>query len=431
MRKLNHHSTITAGVAALTVVLVAACSTATGGSGDTDTTAASSTDESVPTGASENEYVIGVWGPTETVQGEGIVQGATLAADELNEDAGIAGMEVRIISEDSEGNPDGAVTVVQRLLSSDIDAMVGGFLTGEVLAIVDAVADAQIPYINPGASSMSIQQHVADDYERYKYLFRIGVNVQHLAEESCHYLESVGIDYGATHVGIIYDDRQWTEELRPFLLDCIEGLGLPVSLSGYDPSATDFSANFFELTGEGADWLIALSAASEGIIVTQQWGELEVQAPLTGFIAEAQEAGFLDATNGAGAYAGPFWQAAVPGVEITSETTAFLEAYQERFGESPIYNSFGAYEGVHMLAEAVETAGTTDADAVVEALENLDFEGVYGQVQFNDTHERHHPDAARPLGVQLMPDGERLILTGPEGIETTEFQSPPWIEGGE
>lgn len=421
MRSVRRWHGFRVWVAALTALAVSACGSATGGVSDTSDMSG----ESTP--SSGSEFVIGVWGPTETVQGEGIVQGATLAAEELNAAGGIDGQQVRIISEDSEGNPDGAVTVVQRLLDSDIDAMVGGFLTGEVLAIVDLVADAQIPYVNPGASSMSIQQKVADDYDRYKYLFRIGVNVQHLAEEACHYLETVGVDYGATHVGIIYDDRQWTEELRPFLMECIEALDLDVSLSGYDAAATDFSANYFDLIGKGSDWLVALSAASEGIILTQQWGELEIPAPLTGFIAEAQEFGFLDATNGAGGYAGPFWQAAVPGVDITSKTKAFLEAYEEKFGESPIYNSYGAYEGVHVIAQAVADTGSSDADAVVAALEEIDFEGVYGPVRFNETHERHHSDAPRPLGVQLMPDGERRILTGPEGIETVEYTTPPWI----
>lgn len=405
----------TAAVSGL--LLLAGC-----GQGDT------SSDGDATPSVDSDAYAVGVWGPMDWLQGQGIAQGASLAAKELNEQGGIGGREIQVLTEDSEGDPEGAATVVRRLLERDVDALIGGYLTGEVLAVVDVISDAQTPYINPGASSMSIQAHVAEDYPRYKYLFRIGVNVEHIADEACRYLEEVGLDYGATHVGIIYDDLQWTEELRPFLLECIDDFGLDVSQSGYDRAATDFSANFFDVMNQGADWLVVLSAAPEGIIIGQQWGELQIPAPLTGFLAEAQEEGFLEATNGAGAHVGPIWQGAVEGVDVTPLTDDFLRSYTEEYGEAPIYNAFAAYEGMYALAAAVDDAGTTEADPVVEALEGIDIDGVYGRITFNETHERHYEGADPPLGIQLTPDGERNVITGPRGVETTEFVPPPWID---
>ena len=51
----------------------------------------------------------------------------------------------------------------------------------------------------------------------------------------------------------------------------------------------------------------------------------------------------------------------------------FLEAYIAKYGETPASdNAFRAYDGVKMIAFAMETAGTTDGPAVRDAYNSID-----------------------------------------------------------
>ncbi len=66
-----------------------------------------------------------------------------------------------------------------------------------------------------------------------------------------------------------------------------------------------------------------------------------------------------------------------PGVQ------AFLERFRSRFGEDATPSggeAMGAYTGIHLYAQAVETAGTTEPSAVARALIGQSFDGPTGTV---------------------------------------------------
>jgi branched-chain amino acid transport system substrate-binding protein len=67
----------------------------------------------------------------------------------------------------------------------------------------------------------------------------------------------------------------------------------------------------------------------------------------------------------------------------------FHRAYQTRFGRD-IQAGHGpapAYESVYVLAEAIEKAGSLNADAIVTALESTDRSGVMGRLRFHRGHQ--------------------------------------------
>jgi branched-chain amino acid transport system substrate-binding protein len=74
---------------------------------------------------------------------------------------------------------------------------------------------------------------------------------------------------------------------------------------------------------------------------------------------------------------------------------AFYDAFKKKY-KAALQSGHGpapAYESVYVLKEAIERAGTIEADAVVKALEQTDRAGVMGRVKF-DSHQavwRHDP----------------------------------------
>ena len=71
-----------------------------------------------------------------------------------------------------------------------------------------------------------------------------------------------------------------------------------------------------------------------------------------------------------------------PGVAVTPKTLPFIEAYTKRFGASPSYAGYSTFDEVHIIADAVKRAGSTDPDKIVAAMEKTDYVGVMGRVKF-------------------------------------------------
>jgi urea transport system substrate-binding protein len=72
-----------------------------------------------------------------------------------------------------------------------------------------------------------------------------------------------------------------------------------------------------------------------------------------------------------------------PGVE------PFLDAYQEEFGAGEIPSGgegVGAYNAVYLYKMAVEKAGSTDPQAVADAMVGLSYEGPTGPVTVEPSH---------------------------------------------
>ena len=59
-----------------------------------------------------------------------------------------------------------------------------------------------------------------------------------------------------------------------------------------------------------------------------------------------------------------FYDAAQPATEMTSE---FLDAYRAKYGKEPAAPTVMAYDAYLTMRNAIETAGTTDAEAVRDA----------------------------------------------------------------
>jgi branched-chain amino acid transport system substrate-binding protein len=77
-----------------------------------------------------------------------------------------------------------------------------------------------------------------------------------------------------------------------------------------------------------------------------------------------------------------FNMVAAPDVPVTPKTIPFAKAYAAKYGASPGYAAYQAYDDVYMWVEAIKKAGSTDPDKMVEAMEKTDYVGTIGRVVF-------------------------------------------------
>ena len=87
-----------------------------------------------------------------------------------------------------------------------------------------------------------------------------------------------------------------------------------------------------------------------------------------------------------------------------------------KFGNFPSYAGYTSYDEVYYIADAVKRAGTTDADKLVEALEETDWEGTIGRIQFYGkddpfTHSIKYGKGLITGLMALVPGGAPLCFT--------------------
>ena len=357
-------------------------------------------------GAEEAVIKIGVIGPMTYVQGEHHWYGASMARDEINDAGGVTvdgvTYTIELVKADSNEmtSPTDAAAAMERLITVDnVDFVIGGFRTESVFVMQDVAMDNKMIFLGCGAATKELCTVVAEDYDRYKYWFRVTPfsNVNLVANS----LLTLGLAGGimkqglaieeTLKVAILAEQAEWADAMVAAYQAYVPAmLGMEV-VGAWRPSATatTVAAELTAIEASGAHLILTIISGPVGIPYARQLGELEIPVASVGINVEAQKDGFWDATEGHGNYETTL-NFYAKGVAITDTTVAFFDAFVAKFGESPTYNA-GTYDAIYVLKEAIERAGTLDADAVVVELEKTDYQGPGSRLVFmgTDTETPH------------------------------------------
>jgi branched-chain amino acid transport system substrate-binding protein len=396
------------------------------------------------TGPKEQPIKIGVVGPMGFVQGEHHWLGATMAADEINKAGGIKvgdkmrPVELVKVDTNEMNSVTDAASAVERALTVDkVNFLVGGFRTEAVYPMQEVAMDNKVIFMGCGAADPGLCDRVEKDYNRFKYWFRVTplnstllakVDFLLLAEAAKALREQLGIQ--KPKVAHLAEKAAWADPIVAAAEKTIPQMGMEL-VGTWRPSATatDVTAELNAIKDSGAQIIFATLSGPVGVVVGRQWGELQIPAMPVGIFVEAQKKGWLDATGGKGNYVATINTYAR--TAITEKTIPFYDGFVQRSGQFPTYNA-GTYEAIHILKEAIEKAGTLDADALVKVLESETFLGAAGKIKFDKKHDvTFGPGFTTSVGTQWQ-DGE-LVMFWPNGWEgvtypgAKPYKLAPWV----
>ena len=87
------------------------------------------------------------------VYGTAVKNGAQLAIDEINAAGGVNGLKFALDFQDSQGNPEAAVSAYGNLIDKGMVISLGGVMSGETSSIVAAAKDDGIFILTPSGSA--------------------------------------------------------------------------------------------------------------------------------------------------------------------------------------------------------------------------------------------------------------------------------------
>jgi branched-chain amino acid transport system substrate-binding protein len=342
--------------------------------------------------AAEPPIKIGVIGEASSVAGASITKAAQMAADDVNAHGGVNGRQIEVVIYDDHSSAADAVRAFQRAVTEDkVSAVVASYISEVALAIEPWAARMKMPFITPGAASTEISKHVHDDYDHNKYTFHGWMTSAFIAQSVCDFERDMLVrELHMKTTVVMSEDAAWTTPLDERYLDCLPKAGLKVlDHVRFNPDTTDFTPIFnkIESAGEHPD-LITTGISHVGVQPTVQWHDQRVPIPMAGQSSQATTSTFWKDTNGA-AEGVITATAAAPGVAITPTTIPFTDAYVKRFGASPSYDGYTTYDDIHVIADAIKSAGGTDPDKIVAAMEKTNYVGTLGRVQFYGRSEQY------------------------------------------
>ncbi len=354
-------------------------------------TTASFAKPGVPSGvASDHILRIGVVGDTGEITGDGAWEGTYLAVEEINEAGGVTvGADTYyfgIVRQDTdEGNPNlvtsRGIAAAERLVyDNEIQFAIGGFRTEAVLAYQEVFMDNDIIFMSVGVATDIFTDNVRSYYDRYKYYFRsMPTNSTSLGGQIFAFMANtigtINAMYGAgtiTTVGILAEDLTWTESTVNFLNTYIPFLGLTVPATSsirYDITLTaaDMNTHMQTFIDDGVDFLIPVISAQGGIMMMQQYADLEPDFVIVGIDVQSQLDTFWDQSNEDCKY--ETVMQTLLDVAKTPTTLAFWTAFKDKWTHDPLYTAVGAYDSAYALAWAIEEGQTIDNDELILVLE--------------------------------------------------------------
>ena len=368
----------------------------------------------------QNSIKIAVLGPMAFVQGENHWAGAEMARDEINKAGGITmggrRLTVELVKVDTnelQSVPD-ATNAIERAITRDrADFLMGGFRSEAVLAMQEVAMDNKKLFLGAGASLTKLGANVEENYNRYKYWFRISPTKDtDLIRTVFTVLGSVAaqirtdLKKEVPKVAILAEKAAWTDGLVPAVQKTLPGMKLEIA-GLWQPSdrATDVTAELSAIERSGADIVFTLLSGPVGIVVGRQMGERNMKAVAFGINVEAQKDEFWAATAGKGQFVATL--DTYGEVEMTPRTIPFVKAFKERFKKSPAYNA-ATYDGIYILKEAIEKTGTTNADQLVTYIEKIDYIGAGTHMTFDKRHDLvWAPGKTAGIAVQWQ-DGKKV-----------------------
>ncbi|MFX1606781.1 MAG: ABC transporter substrate-binding protein [Promethearchaeota archaeon] len=421
-----------------------------------------------PAGTPSDQIIkVGLIGDTIGITGEHNWKGAYMACDEINTAGGI---EINgttyyfgLVAEDtSEEEPQldttkGTAAVTKLITQDGAQFIMGGFRSEALLSYLELVMDEEMLFLDTGAATDIFCQKVAggpwpqisgpdvvSDYDRYKYFFRVmPINSTSLITSLftyCVYLKgflNATQGLNVTRVALLREDLEWTAAMPIVMTLKLPSIGMEMVADVAfppDAEAADFTTYWNQIQTADAQITIPVLSGPLGILMTTQYAAVQPNCFLVGINVQGQLDNYWNKSGGACQY-----ETILQSVHKTAKspkTIPFWDDFIELYGGEPLYTAVGAYDGLHILAQAIEDAQSLVSANIVPYLEAINtdspYTGVGGVTAFTYTHDLF---ASQSFGYTLLcqwqAGGTKVVVpTGgyiyPATIETGSLTLPPW-----
>ena len=330
------------------------------------------------TAFADDTFKIGGIGPITggaAVYGQAVMNASQMAADDINAAGGINGYQIEFNFQDDEHDAEKSVNAYNTLKDWGMQMLLGTVTSTPCTAVEGEASNDNMFLLTPSGSAV---ESISGDNA-----FRVCFSDPNQGTASAQYIgenklaEKVAVIYNSSDVYStgIYNNFVTESANQPFEIVSAEAFT--------EDSKTDFSVQLQKAKDAGADMVFLPIYYTEASLILTQAAGMDYAPTFFG----------CDGLDGLLAVEG-FDTSLAEGVMLLTpfaadaddeQTKAFVSAYEEKYGETPIQFAADAYDGMYIIKTAAEKAGITpdmDASAICDALKaamtEITYDGLTG-----------------------------------------------------
>ncbi len=329
-------------------------------------------------------------------------QGAELAIEQINAKGGVLGKPLEIVSRDDQGKPGEAVRYAEELFTKENVVLISGSLFSHVgLALGSYAGQKKRIYLaaEPLADSLVWAQG-----NRYTFRLRPSTYMQ------AAMLADAAAKSGAKRWATIAPNYAYGKDAVAAFKEVLKAKVPDVEFVGEQWPA------LFKI--DAAAEAQALESVKPDGIYNVTFGSDLAKFVREGTLRELfKDRTVLGLLTGEPEYIDPLGPEAPVGWIVTGYPwyaidtpahNAFLEAYQAKYDDYPRIGSLVGYNAMLSIAAAIEKAGSTDTEALVEAFEGLELDTPSGAVTFRAID--HQSTMGAWVGTTAVKDGKGIMV---------------------
>lgn len=302
------------------------------------------------------------------------LQGATLAAEEINAAGGIKGSPVQLKQYDDRNDPVEGVTLAKRL-GDEVLALIVASASSPTLSAGPVLDRAGIPFVTTVAANPAVTE------SGWKFVNRLHLSDRDQVERIIQY--AVEQDR-FTRIAVLYDTSDYGVGGRDIALKALARRSLtPAVVEGWKQTDADFSSQIVKVKSTDAQGVIIWGTVEGAVRIVQQMRSLGLDR--------------VRVYGGGGLVSQKYIELGGKAVEGTTATWAYVdpsiarardlgEKYEARFKRKMDVFVAQGYDALHVIAQAVAQGGEAPGDRpkIQRAIRGIRYQGAVGEVTFDD-----------------------------------------------
>jgi ABC-type branched-subunit amino acid transport system substrate-binding protein len=329
--------------------------------------------------------------------------GLAVAAEALNENGGILGRKIEIITEDNKSQPQDAVVGYRKMISSDqVNLFDSGCVSAGNFAAAGFVMQAKLPmYL-----CSILPQRTNEQEWAFSFLappkFEIEARYRYIKEKT-----------NIRKVGLLYDPTPYALMMKGLGEQLAKDFGLEVvAQETYKPDDADMTVQLGRINAAGGGAIVKIGQGGSTVTAAKNIKQLGLDKML---LLSSNDDGSI--FQQAGQVLGDRFFFVAPPVQLPKQlkpgpakdaVDAFLKYWKPKYPDRDPANGARAWDSIMVLAKAAEIAKSTDGKALRDATQKVpSYIGAYAT--FNFSEKQHVGITDNPFLIGKFANGELVV----------------------
>ncbi|BDI07255.1 branched-chain amino acid ABC transporter substrate-binding protein [Sphaerotilus microaerophilus] len=305
--------------------------------------------------------------------------GALLAVKEINARGlkiGAKPVLFELDLNDDAADPKQGVQAAQTLVDKKIPFVVGPYNSGVTLPASRVFADAGVVVLTVASNPKVTEQG-------HQNLFRIGASDNQLGVKMATY---AGQELKIRTVAVIDDRTSYGQGVAREFVQEAKRLGIKVVATEFTTDkSTDFTSILTSIRATKADAIFYGGYSSQAGPMLRQMRSLGLSMPLLGGdgICSSETVTLSQIATGINAYCTQGGSM----LDKVEKGQKFIERYRAEYKRDPLTYAAAFYDGVGLLAAAIQATQSTDPKKIIEHIAKGKYAGVAGEYAYDEKHD--------------------------------------------